>query len=168
MKNWTLRIERACYESDRAYRQYHACEPENRLVARELERRWEETLRQQRQLEEEFERWKRSVPPRLSIHDQEAIRVLAADLPALWQAETTTPQDRQRIARLLLDRVTVLVDKESERVDVKLHWMGGQIGEHKITRPVSRYDRHSDYPRLKQRLKELCRQKLRSSEIAEK
>src|SRR5262245_49283981 len=46
---WTLQIKRAGYEAERARRQYHACEPENRLVARELERRWEEALRQQRQ-----------------------------------------------------------------------------------------------------------------------
>ena len=168
MKNWTLRIERARYESARAHRQYHACEPENRLVARALEKCWEEALRQQRQLEEEFDRWKRSVPPRLSAQDQQAIRALAADLPALWQAETTTHQDRQRIARLLLERVTVVVDKKSERVDVKLHWIGGQVGEHTINRPVSRYDHLGDYPRLVERLRELCRQKLRSWEIAER
>ena len=47
---WQLRRERAAYDVDRAARQYHACEPENRLVARELERRWEDGLNRQRQL----------------------------------------------------------------------------------------------------------------------
>ena len=55
-RQWQLRRERAGYEAERAARQYQACEPENRLVARELERRWEEALKQQRQLEEEYER----------------------------------------------------------------------------------------------------------------
>jgi DNA invertase Pin-like site-specific DNA recombinase len=167
LRHWNLRIERARYEVGRAQRQYQACEPENRLVARELERRWEEALRQQRQLEEEFARWERSTPRRLSAQDQEVIRALAADLPALWQAETTTPQDRQRIARLLLERVTVTVDKASERVDVQLSWLGGLVTAHTIHRPVSRYDQQTAYPRLVQRLKELSRTRFSSSEIAE-
>ena len=53
----------ARYEAERAARQYHACEPENRLVGRELEHCWEEALRQQRQLDEEFERWQRCCRP---------------------------------------------------------------------------------------------------------
>jgi DNA invertase Pin-like site-specific DNA recombinase len=166
-QHWNLRIERARYEVERAARQYQACEPENRLVARELERRWEEGLRQQRQLEEEFAAWQRSAPLRLSAQDQEAIRALATDLPVLWQAETTTPQDRQRIARLLLEEVTVVVNKESDYVDVQLHWIGGQVDAHTIQRPVSRYEQQSAYLRLLQRLQELCQKKLSSSEIAE-
>jgi DNA invertase Pin-like site-specific DNA recombinase len=166
LRHWELRVERSRYQADRSYRQYHACEPENRLVARELERRWEEALRQQRQLEEEFESWKRSAPTRLTAEDLAVVRSLAADLPGLWQAETTTAQDRQRITRLLLERVTVFVDKESDRADVKLHWAGGQMTEHTLRRLVSRYDRQADYPRLVGRLTELSGQKLSAAEIA--
>lgn len=168
LQQWNLQIERVRYEAERAARPYNACEPANRLVARTLEQRWEEALREQRQLEEEFERWQQSSPARRSAQDQETIRALAADLPALWPAETTTPQDRQRIARLLLEQVTAKVDKESERVDVALHWVGGAVTEHTVSRPVSRYDQPSDYPRLVQRLKELCAKKHSSGEIAEK
>jgi DNA invertase Pin-like site-specific DNA recombinase len=168
LKQWNLKMERIDYEVDRACRQYQACEPDNRLVARELERRWEEALKQQRQLQEEFERWKRSAPGRLSAQDRQSIAALAEDLPALWRAETTTSQDRQRIARLLLERVTILTDKESDNAEVKLHWMGGLVCEYTIKRPVSRYDQQADYPRLVRRLQELCRQKLSSSEMAER
>ena len=76
--------------------------------------------------------WRRSTsdgsgrPPADSRADDErSIRALAADLPAVWHAATTTPAERQRIARLLLERVAVTVDKASERVDVELHWVGG-------------------------------------------
>ncbi len=167
LKHWDLRMERVRYEVERAARQYQACEPENRLVARELERRWEEALKQQRQLEDAFETWKRSAPARLSEEDLTAIRALAADLPGLWRADTTTPQDRQRITRLLLEQVVTVVDKDSERVDIKLHWAGGLVTEHTLSRPVSRYDQQSDFPRLIRRLRELCSEKLSASEMAE-
>jgi DNA invertase Pin-like site-specific DNA recombinase len=165
-RHWQLRLERARYETERASRQFQACEPENRLVARELERRWEEALRHQRQLEEEFERWQRTAAIRLSVADRDAIRGLAADLPAVWQAVTTTPADRQRIARLLLDRVEVTVDKKSEQVKVRLYWAGGLVGTHTLQRPVSRYDQQADYPRLVRRLRELCQERLSSATIA--
>ena len=85
-RQWRLRQERVRQEADRAARQYQACEPENRLVGRELERRWEEALRAQRQVEDDFERWQRTAPGRLSADDEAAIRSLARDLPAVWQA----------------------------------------------------------------------------------
>jgi DNA invertase Pin-like site-specific DNA recombinase len=165
-RHWQLRLERARYETERAARQFQACEPENRLVARELERRWEEALRQQRQGEEEFARWQRGAPGRLSAADRATIQGLAANLPAVWQAETTTSADRQRIARLLLERVEVTVDKQSEQVAVRLHWAGGLVGTHTLQRPVSRYDQQADYPRLVQRLRELCQERLSSATIA--
>jgi DNA invertase Pin-like site-specific DNA recombinase len=167
-RHWQLRIERVRYEAGRADRQYRACEPENRLVARELERRWEEALRQQRQLEEQFADWQRSAPSRLSGQDRETLAALAEDLPAVWHAPTTTWADRQRVARLLLERVAVTVDKGSEHVDVRLHWLGGAAHDHALERPVRRYDLLADYPRLVERLKELCHQRLGSSEIAER
>jgi hypothetical protein len=167
-RQWQLRLERIAYEADRAERQYQACEPENRLVARTLERRWEEALRKQQQLQEQFERWQQSAPVRLSEADRQAIRVLASDLPALWQAPTTTPADRKRVARLLLERVVATVDKKSERVDVELHWLGGQVCRHQLSRPVSRYEQQADYPRLVRRLKQLCQQRLSHKEMAER
>jgi DNA invertase Pin-like site-specific DNA recombinase len=167
-RHWHLRRERAAYDAERAARQYQACEPENRMVARELERRWEEALRLRRQVEDEYDRWQESAPGRLSADDERAIRALASDLPAVWQAATTTPAEKQRVARLLLERVTVVVDKASERVDVELHWIGGPVQHHTLSRPVKRYDLRSDYPLLLERLKVLCSERLSSAAIAER
>jgi DNA invertase Pin-like site-specific DNA recombinase len=167
-RQWQLRRERAAIAVDRAARQYQACEPENRLVARELERRWEEALSQRRQLDEEHERFVRDAPAELTAQALSSIRALAADLPAVWSAATTTPADRQRVARLLLERVVVTVDKASERVDVMLHWIGGAAQAHTITRPVTRYCQQSDYPRLVARLRELCAGRDNSKAIAER
>ena len=165
-RQWHLRRERAAYEGDRACRQYQACEPENRLVARELERRWEDALKAQRQLGDEYDRWQRSAPAELSDSAVSAIRALAADLPAVWAAATATPADRQRVARLLLEKVVVTVGRASERVDVVLHWVGGTARPHTIARPVMRYCQQSDYPRLVERLRELCAGRLTSAAIA--
>jgi hypothetical protein len=84
----------------------------------------------------------------------------------VWSAATTTPADRQRVARLLREKVVVTVDRASERVDVTLHWAGGATRPHTITRPVARYSRQSDYPRLVARLRELCTGRLNSAAIA--
>jgi DNA invertase Pin-like site-specific DNA recombinase len=165
-RQWQLRRERAAHEVDRACRQYQACEPENRLVGRELERRWEDALKAQRQLGDEYDRWQRAAPAELSDGALSSIRALAADLPAVWSAATTTPADRQRIARLLLERVVVTVDKASERVDATLHWVGGVVRPHTIARPVTRYSRQSDYPQLVARLQELCPGRLNATAIA--
>ena len=167
-RQWELRIERARLDSERAARQYHACEPENRLVVRELERRWEAALTQQRQTEEEYARWRQTMPPRLNEADRKAIELLAQDLAMVFEAETTTPQDRQQIVRLLVERITVLVDKESERVQVKMCWHGGQTQEHTLRRAVSRYKQQEEYPRLVQRLTRMCQERLSSAEIAER
>jgi hypothetical protein len=167
-RHWQLRRERAGYEVDRAARQYQACEPENRMVGRELERRWEETLKSQRQLEDEYERWKRTAPGRLSSDDEQAIRSLAADLPSVWKAATTTAGERQRIARLLIEHVTVRVDKASERVDVELHWVGGLDESHTLSRPVKRYDLQADYPRMIARLRAWCAEGLSAAAMAER
>ena len=168
LRHWQLRRERARYDAERAERQYQACEPENRLVGRELERRWDEALKRQRQLEDDFARWQRTAPGRLAPEDERAIRELAGDLPAVWRAATTTPAERQRIARLPIERVSVTVDKASERVDVELHWAGGAVEAQVLSRPVKRYDLQSDYPRLVERLEALCQERASSAEIAER
>jgi hypothetical protein len=167
-RQWRLRLERASYEAERSARQYQACEPENRLVGRELERRWEESLTLQKQAELEYERWQRSTPGRLSADDERAIRSLAADLPSVWHAATTTPMERKKIARLLIESISVSVDKASERVDVEIRWAGGLMQTHTLNRPVCRYEQRSDYPRLVSRLRMLCDGCLSPVEIAER
>lgn len=125
LAHWQRRRERAAYEAERAARQYHAVEPENRLVARSLERAWEEKLKVQQQLEEEYHRFLQQQPRGLSDAERTAIRHLAADIPALWQAATTTAADRKELVRQVVERVVVAVQGASEQVPVRIHWVGG-------------------------------------------
>jgi hypothetical protein len=154
-RNWQQQVERARYQAERAQRQHDAVEPENRLVVRELERRWEEALKEQRRLEEEYARFSRNQPAGLSAGEREQIRALAEDLPGLWHAPTTTAADRQRIVRLLVKEVVATVRGESEWVDVTIHWAGGSSSSHELVRPVQRYQQMADYGRLLSRIDEL-------------
>ena len=100
-RQWRQRLERAQYEVNHARRCYASTDPENRLVARTLERDWETALAEQLRLEAEYERFQRELPQAPSPAELAAIRQLTNDLPALWQAPTTTREERQTIVRLL-------------------------------------------------------------------
>jgi hypothetical protein len=150
--HWKKRLERANYEADRAARQYAAVEPENRLVGRELEHRWEEALRQKKQLEEEHARFRRAQPSELTPVERDAILRLSQDVPRLFESPTTTAEDRQEIVRLLLDRVVVVVEGGSEHVEATLHWAGAFSSCHRLVRPVARYEQLSNYAELIERI----------------
>src|SRR5262245_28972454 len=154
-EHWQQRLERARYEAGRAARQYQACEPENRLVARELERRWEEALAEQGRLEEEYGRFCRGQPATLSAAEREQIRSLARDIPQLWHADTTTAAERQSLIRLLVEQIDVGVRGESDQVELSIRWAGGFVSRHGLARAVQSYEQLADYPRLRERIAEL-------------
>jgi DNA invertase Pin-like site-specific DNA recombinase len=154
-QHWRLRLERADYEVERAARQYQQVEPEHRLVARELEGQWEAALQRQGEARREYEQFCRTQPAVLSAEERAQIRALASDIPDLWNAETTTAQDRKRVARLLVERVVVAVQGQTEQVDVAIHWVGGSVTRHRLVRTVNCYRRLADYPRLCARMAEL-------------
>jgi len=135
-RQWQLRLERAVQEANRAVRQYNAVEPENRLVARTLERTWEEALLEQRALEEEHHRFQKTQPVRLSAAERAQIETLASNLPALWQASQTSVDERRQIVRRLLQRAVVWAPASTQEVKVQLHWAYGTVTEHRVTRPV--------------------------------
>ena len=166
-RHWRQRLERAGYEVERARRQYAAVEPENRLVARTLERDWEKALTEQARLEAEHERVRRARKEAPSAIELTAIRDLSQDLPALWRADTTTQAERQTIVRLLVERVLVEVVGATEKVGVECHWHGGVHTRHELTRPVARAASLSTYPALTGRAAELRREGLQCARIAE-
>jgi len=164
---WRQRLERAKYEADRAARQYRRVEPENRLVARQIERDWEEKLAELKKLEEEHHRFEQSQPRVLAQDEREAIRQLAQDIPALWDAPTTTDADRKEILRQVVDRVVTDTQDRSERVRLEIHWIGGSKTTGEAVRPVGRRDQLSFYPRLVERIKALLAEGANAREIAE-
>ena len=123
-----LALEAARFEEKRARRQYDAVDPDNRLVAGELERRWNELLTVVRQREE-------AVSALLASREHEALGpdereeylALGADLERAWNHERATPETRKRLVRALL--VEVVADIEGERIRLRLHWQGGDHTE---------------------------------------
>jgi DNA invertase Pin-like site-specific DNA recombinase len=163
---WRQKLERVQYEVSRAERQYHAVEPENRLVVRTLEARWEVALKKQRELEEEYHRFLAKLPATLSAADRERIQAVSQDVPSLWNAAGTTATDRKQIIRCLVERVVVAADQATELTDVMIVWKGGLTTEHQVARPVGSYQQLKDYHRLTERLKEMHGQGLHRGPIA--
>jgi hypothetical protein len=164
--HWQQRLTRSRYEVELARRQYAAVEPEHRLVARELERRWDESLRADEQLQADYARFQQDCPTQLSPHEREQILALSEDLAALWNAPTTTPEDRQAVARLLLEQVSVTVEGNTDRVDVELLWAGGFVSHHALSRPVQTYEQLSNYEELVARIDRLRAERKTLSGIA--
>jgi DNA invertase Pin-like site-specific DNA recombinase len=165
--HWQQRLSRSRYEVEQSRRQYAAVDPEHRLVARELERRWDEALRADEQLQADYARFGRDCPTQLSSHERQQVLSLSEDLPALWHADSTTPADRQAVARLLLEQVTVTVEGNTDRVDVELRWAGGFVSRHTLSRPVQTYEQLSNYDELVARIDALRGQHKTLSEIAD-
>jgi Recombinase len=159
--------ERASYEVRRAERQYQAVEPENRLVARSLEQQWEATLRAQRDLREEYDRFLNEQPPQLTEEERSRILAVSADIPTLWHAPETTASDRKEIIRLVTERIVVDVRANTERAGVTITWRGGQVTRHEIVRPVSRYESLGEYDRMMDRIVQLRREGLTIKELAD-
>ena len=106
-RQWSLKRERARYEAERARRQYDAVEPENRLVARSLERVWEDKLRQAEQIDIEYESWRRQQPISLAAADRAQIISLGEDLPKLWDAASVV--ERRQILQLVVKEVVLCI-----------------------------------------------------------
>ena len=121
-----LAVERARYDADRAERSFHQVEPENRLVARSLEARWEARLAVLAEAEQALEAARDSLPPLPGRADLEK---LAADLPALWHAPATSSKDRKRLLRTLVADVTLLPETDRSKVRIGIRWHTGATDE---------------------------------------
>jgi DNA invertase Pin-like site-specific DNA recombinase len=118
-----LALEQARYEAARAHRQYDAVDPTNRLVAGDLERRWNEGLAELARLEQELNTARENQPPAITEAERSEILALGTDLQRLWKHPAATAVTRKRILRAVLEEIVVTV--EPGRLQLKLHWKGG-------------------------------------------
>lgn len=136
--------EEARYEASLAARRHEAVDPSKRLVARELETRWDAALEHVAQIEERIARLDRKVTARPHI-DRSALMALAHDLPAAWNASGVQGQTKQRLTRILVQEVVIDINEPSNEAVVTIHWSGGRHTEIRVARVrTGRYpeDRH--------------------------
>ena len=119
-----LALEQARYEARRRQRQYDAVDPDNRLVASELETRWNETLSNISRIEEELTALDRT-RNELTSEDEQRLLQLGNDLPALWRHPGASNELKKRILRTVLHELVIDNDDEQRRHVLQLHWKGG-------------------------------------------
>jgi excisionase family DNA binding protein len=125
-----LALEQARYETARARRQYDVVDPDNRLVAGELERRWNERLLAARALEGERDALAAVPDASLSEEDRQRLLALGSDLERAWNSAGATPATRKRIIRTLINEIVVCVSDQT--LDLVVHWHGGDHTELKV------------------------------------
>ena len=118
-----MALQQARYEAARAQRQFNSADPENRLVASELERRWNERLVAVRDLEVEVDRVDADKAPAFSEADRERLMTLGRDLLRAWNSPGTTAETRKKILRTVISEI--VVDVVGDNLQMVVHWQGG-------------------------------------------
>jgi len=151
-----LALEQARFEAARAERQYNAVDPENRIVACELERRWNQRLGEVARLEEEI-RTAQETQPKEDITESERATLIALtdDLPRAWNHPAATVETRKRILRAVLEEV--VVQAEPGRLRLKLHWKGGDHTALDVTKSRAGQHRWKTSPTTEHLIEELAR-----------
>jgi excisionase family DNA binding protein len=116
-------LEQARFEAARAHRQYDQVDPDNRLVANELERRWNERLAGVRALEEQLAQHETRHPITLSLEDRERLLALGRDLSRVWNSDRASVETRKKIVRVLI--AEIVVDVVGDMLTLVIHWEGG-------------------------------------------
>jgi DNA invertase Pin-like site-specific DNA recombinase len=126
-----LEVEQTRYEARLAARRYESVDPEQRLVAAELEARWNTVLQKVKELENklhEFDDQVQSAP----APNMQVLLSLAQDLPAIWNSPSTDMRLKQRIVRILIREIIATVEEKSREVVLLLHWAGGRHSELRV------------------------------------
>jgi DNA invertase Pin-like site-specific DNA recombinase len=126
-----LELQQAEYDASLAERRYAACDPDNRLIAAQLEKAWETALQRVERCRERLDRMQISDVDNLR-HD---LTGLADDLSAAWKAPRTTMRTRQRLVRALITEIIVDIDEAAREIVLVIHWKGGQHSELRVRKP---------------------------------
>src|SRR6266487_4480766 len=153
-RQWQLRLERAQYEADLARRRYVAVDPDNRLVARSLERDWNEKLREVEQLQREYLALPKPTALLITPEERQRILRLAQNVPAVWHAPTTTQAERKQLVRYLIKDVTLT--KREMVIEVRIRWRTEALTEVRVPRPKLVADARRTDAQVVARVRELA------------
>jgi DNA invertase Pin-like site-specific DNA recombinase len=150
-----LALEQARFEAARARRQYDAVDPDNRLVAAELEQRWNKSLERHRVLEEELKALHDDRPQAMSEPTRAALLQLGDDLPALWRHAHCSAVLKKRIIRTLLHEI--IVKRDGDKITMVLHWNGGDHTTLDFLKSKAGQHRHATPDNVVQLIRQLAR-----------
>jgi hypothetical protein len=166
-KQWRARREQATYEARRAEKRYKAVDPDNRVVARTLEREWESKLRELEEVERQYTEARRTRRVDLTAEDRARVRELARDLPAVWRSPVTPPADRKAMMRLVIEAISLSPIEVPRRATwVKVAWQSGTVTEIEVPRPHRR-DLFRPPPAALERMRALAAAGRHDEEIAD-
>lgn len=148
------RLEQIRHDAEMARRRFLRVNPENRLVADNLERDWNEKLRAVTAVEDECARVAKDRMEGLSAEQADRIRRLAEDFPAVWRDPRVSAQDKKRMVRLLIEDVTLI---KTDVIDVKVRFRGGATKELRVPIPPTAWEMRKATPALVERLREMGR-----------
>jgi DNA invertase Pin-like site-specific DNA recombinase len=137
-------VERARHRAELARRRYLAVDPDNRLVADSLEADWNEALRQLRDAQDDYERAAGAAKAAFSEEQKARVRALATDFPRLWSDPATPQRERKRMARLLIEDVTV---NKSDKIDLHVRFRGGKTTSLTVRTPPTGWQARQTDPR---------------------
>lgn len=164
-------LQRLRYEADLARRQYDRVDPDNRLVASELERRWEVALRALQGAEQDFERRRqerqRAIEARIPAELRTALESLGRSMPKLWHSGSVGPQHRKALLRCLIESVVLKRKSPGDRIHVAIVWRGGERTELDVAVDVGSYRSITQFEHMTQRVLELEAMGKSDDEIAE-
>jgi hypothetical protein len=133
-QQWEQQLSQARYDAQLAQRQDDAVDPDNRLVAATLERRWNEKLEAVHDLEQAYQAAKAEKHFSLSAEEQGDIRRLAQDLPAIWHAPSTSVQERKQLMRYLIAEVQLEGVSNQGKIEIRVTWRSGAVSTRQIER----------------------------------
>ena len=135
-KQRELQIQQAEYEAALARKRYEAVDPANRLVAGELESKWEQALKALEERQRSLREWERDQGGSLGPKERGRLKELSVDLERVWKAATTTAEDRKTLLRFLVKRVHLDGVTDPGRIRIEVEWHTGASSELMIDRPL--------------------------------
>lgn len=145
-KQWLLAVERAQYEADRAERQFMLADPENRLVVRSLETNWNQKLKDLEKVKQDHAAYHSKKAWAPSKEEEKDILGLARRIPEIWNAPSSTPAEKKRIIRVLIEDITVLSEKRCPDFSIGIRFRSGRVEHLSLKKPLPCADRrrHTD------------------------
>ena len=140
-QQWRMRLERLEYQAQLAQRRYEEVDPANRLVAANLEQRWNQALQEKATAQEELNRQRQQQGLELTEEQKGQLLALAKDLPQLWKSPSTSGQDRKRMLRLLIKDITVERQAGERKALLHLRWQGGAVEDLSVDIPLPAPDK---------------------------